>query len=197
MGVEVPNFPAAIGKMAKGGFNYVKDKAVGFIKKTQDDELESMAGPVSGGASAWRARIRKAAARMNESITGRHVNGIIARVSRGSGGYEKSSQSPQVVDVNTVGGHTAGGLVQYIPQTFSAYKMPGHGNIYSGYDQLLSFFNNKNWRKDLAYGTRGWGPTGVRKFANGRLIKKKQLAMLAEDGHPEMVITTDPKRRSD
>src|SRR5699024_8773290 len=197
MGVEVPNFPAAIGDMAKGGFNYAKKKAVSFIKRTQDDELESVASPVSGGASAWRSHIKKAAARMNESITNTHINGIIAQINRESGGNEKITQSPQVVDVNTLAGNPARGLLQYIPQTFAAYKMKGHNNIYSGYDQLLAFFNNKNWRKDLPYGTRGWGPTGVRKFATGGLIKKKQLAMLAEEGHPEMVIPTDPKRRSD
>src|SRR5699024_1260481 len=121
----------------------------------------------------------------------------IAQINRESGGNEKITQSPQVVDVNTLAGNPARGLLQYIPQTFAAYKMKGHNNIYSGYDQLLAFFNNKNWRKDLPYGTRGWGPTGVRKFATGGLIKKKQLAMLAEEGHPEMVIPTDHKRRSD
>src|SRR5690625_3822909 len=167
MGVEVPNFPAAIGKMAKGGFNYVKDKAVGFIKKTQDDELESITGPTSGGASAWRGMIRKAAARMNESITNTHVNGIIAQINRESGGNEKITQSSAVVDVNTLSGNPAKGLLQYIPQTFAAYKMNGHGNIFSGFDQLLAFFNNKNWRKDLPYGTRGWGPTGGRKYKRG------------------------------
>jgi len=197
MGVEVPNFPAAIGKMAKGGFNYVKDKAVGFIKKTQDDELESITGPTSGGASAWRGMIRKAAARMNESITSRHVNGIIAQINRESGGNEKITQSSAVVDINTLSGNPARGLLQYIPQTFAAYKMPGHGNIYSGYDQLLAFFNNKTWRRDLPYGTRGWGPRGGRKFASGGLVKNSGLYELAEGGFPEWVIPTDPKRRTD
>lgn len=45
--------------------------------------------------------------------------------------------------------------------------MKGHGNIYSGYDQLLAFFNNKTWRRDLPYGRRGWGPRGGRKYKNG------------------------------
>ena len=197
MGVEIPSFPAAIGEMTKGGFNYVKDKAVGFIKKTQDDELESISGPASGGAKAWAPNIRKAAARMNESITSRHVNGIIAQINRESGGNEKIVQSPNVVDINTLSGNPARGLLQYIPQTFAAYKMPGHGNIYSGYDQLLAFFNNKTWRRDLPYGTRGWGPRGGRKFASGGLVKNSGLYELAEGGFPEWVIPTDPKRRTD
>src|SRR5699024_6191131 len=94
-------------------------------------------------------------------------------------------------------GNPARGLLQYIPQSFAAYRMKGHNNIMSGYDQLLAFFNNKNWRKDLPYGTRGWGPTGGRKFASGGLVKNSGLYELAEGGFPEWVIPTDPKRRTD
>lgn len=43
----------------------------------------------------------------------------------------------------------------------------GHTDILNGMHQLLAFFNNTNWRKDLPYGRRGWGPTGSRKYANG------------------------------
>src|SRR5690625_5235432 len=141
--------------------------------------------------------IRKATARINESITSSHVNGSIAQINRESGGNEKITQSSAVVDINTLSGNPARGLLQYIPQTFAAYKMPGHGNIYSGYDQLLAFFNNKTWRRDLPYGTRGWGPRGGRKFASGGLVKNSGLYELAEGGFPEWVIPTDPIRRTD
>jgi len=45
--------------------------------------------------------------------------------------------------------------------------MPGHNNIFSGFDQLLAFFNNRTWKRDLPYGTRGWGPRGGRKYKRG------------------------------
>lgn len=195
MGVEVPDLPAAIGDMAKSGFNYVKDKAVDFIKNKQDEELESVAGPTSGGAKAWGPNIRKAAARMNEAINNRHVSGIIAQINRESGGNQKITQSSAVVDINTLMGNPARGLLQYIPQTFAAYAMKGHKNIMSGYDQLLAFFNNTNWRKDLPYGTRGWGPTGARKYADGGIVNTKQLAWIAEGGWAESIISHDPAKR--
>ncbi|HCW36363.1 MAG TPA: phage tail tape measure protein, partial [Staphylococcus sp.] len=81
--------------------------------------------------------------------------------------------------------------------TFNSYKMKGHGNIKSGYDQLLAFFNNSNWRKDLRYGKSGWGPSGSRRFATGGIIRDNGLYNLAEEGYEEVVISTDPKRAAD
>jgi SLT domain-containing protein len=75
--------------------------------------------------------------------------------------------------------------------------VPGFGNIYDGYHQLLAFFNNRTWRRDLPYGTRGWGPRGGRKFGTGGLINTEGLYQLAEEGYPEMVIPLHPNRRTD
>ncbi|EAH2076665.1 hypothetical protein D4937_16285, partial [Listeria monocytogenes] len=83
-----------------------------------------------------------------------------AQIQRESGGNQKIIQSSAVVDVNTLSGNPARGLLQYIPQTFKSYAVKGHGNILSGYDQLLAFFNNSTWQRDLPYGKRGWGPRG-------------------------------------
>lgn len=122
---------------------------------------------VKGGASAWRSVILKAASAMKESVTPAQVNGIIAQIQRESGGNQSIIQSSAVRDINTRNGNPARGLLQYIPQTFKSYAVKGHNNIYSGYDQLLAFFNNKSWRSDLPYGRRGWGPRGARKYKNG------------------------------
>src|SRR5699024_5788856 len=82
-------------------------------------------------------------------------------------------------------------------QTFNAYKTRGHGNIYSGYDQLRAFFNNSTWRRDLPYGRRGWGPRGSRRgYETGGLIQSEHMAMLGEDG-PEMLIPLNKNRRTD
>lgn len=152
---------------------------------------------ISGGASAWRGQILKAAMAMKESINSSELNGIIAQIQRESGGNQSIVQSPLVRDINTLSGNPARGLLQYIPQTFRAYAVKGHNNIYSGYDQLLAFFNNKTWRRDLPYGKRGWGPRGGRKFETGGFVKNEGLYNLAEGGWPEWVIPTDPSRRTD
>ncbi|MBT2717970.1 phage tail tape measure protein [Bacillus sp. ISL-57] len=152
---------------------------------------------ISGGASAWRGQIIKAAMAMNESITSSEINGIIAQIQRESGGNQRITQSSAVNDINMRNNNPARGLLQYIPQSFSRYAVKGHNNIYSGYDQLLAFFNNTSWRKNLPYGKRGWGPTGKRKFETGGLVKNEGLYNLADGGWPEWVIPTDPSRRTD
>jgi|GEM_PF-1904912 len=154
-------------------------------------------GGASGGAKAWSPQIKRAAMQMNENVSLRELNGVVAQIHRESRGNQSIIQSPLVRDINTLNGNPAKGLLQYIPQTFRKYAMKGHSNIFNGYDQLLAFFNNTKWRSDLPYGRRGWGPTGARKFATGGLIKASGLYNLAEGGFPEWVIPTDPARRTD
>lgn len=168
LGIGVPDASTLLGQIAKGGFNYAKTSAVDYVKDIFKKEEEAGGGPApSGGASGWRQLIMRAAGRMGQSISSGEINGIIKQIQRESGGNQSIVQSKAVRDINTLMGNPARGLLQYIPQTFGAYKVPGHGNINSGYDQLLAFFNNKNWRKDLPYGKRGWGPTGGRQYKQG------------------------------
>lgn len=169
LGITAPTGTDILGQIAKGGFTKVKNSALDFVK----DQMQDLFGeggstaPVGIGVERWRSVILKAAAMMKESVTSAEVNGILAQIKRESGGNEKIVQSSAVWDVNTAAGNPARGLLQYIPQTFNAYKMKGHNNIYSGFDQLLAFFNNSTWRRDLPYGRRGWGPRGKRKYKNG------------------------------
>jgi phage-related minor tail protein/SLT domain-containing protein len=174
-------------------FKNAKDGAVKLIEKGLGD----FGGAVTvkgSGVKRWQPYILKAAAMMKESVTPAQVNGILAQIQRESGGNEKITQSSAVRDINTRNGNPARGLLQYIPQTFRAYALKGHGNIYSGFDQLLAFFNNTKWRKNLPYGKRGWGPTGKRKFANGGLINQHQMLEAGEEGN-EMIIPLVGKRR--
>ncbi|MES9790709.1 hypothetical protein ABWL24_09585 [Priestia megaterium] len=146
------------------------------------------AGPSGKGAERWRSSIKKAAAQMKESLSSSELNGIIAQIHRESKGDQNIIQSPKVRDINTRNGNPARGLLQYIPQTFRAYALKGHSNIMSGYDQLLAFFNNRTWRRDLPYGRRGWGPKGGRKYEKGGIIDRVQMALMGEGNKEEVVI---------
>lgn len=156
----------------------------------------SKGGPsgVSGNASSWAPVIRRAAAQMKVSVSAGDVSAIVAQIHRESGGNQNIVQSSAVWDVNTAAGNPAQGLLQYIPQTFRAYAVKGHGNIRSGYDQLLAFFNNSNWRRDNPAGRSGWGPSGTRRFANGGFTKGESY--IAGEEYEEAIIPMDPKRKA-
>ncbi len=166
-------------------------------RNTMDpDKFLSGKGGGSKAASKWSPEIRKAAKRMKVTLTSRELQGIIAQIDRESSGNAGVTQG-NIGDINNLLGTPAQGLLQYVPSTFKAYSVKGHNNIKSGYDQLLAFFNNSNWRKDLPYGKSGWGPSGSRRFATGGLINSNGWYNLAEGGYPEFVIPTDPSKRTD
>ncbi|ENF2771669.1 phage tail tape measure protein [Listeria monocytogenes] len=186
------------GNLGSDMLNYLKNSIGAPLEKMLSGfkETAPVAGPAGKGASAWSSVIKKAALAMKVDLSGSELKGIIAQIHRESGGNEKITQSSAVVDVNTLSGNPAKGLLQYIPQTFNAYRMKGHNNIFSGYDQLLAFFNNSSWRNDLPYGKRGWGPRGHRRFANGGFVNKNEMIEVAENNKPEVVIPLTRKNRA-
>ncbi|MBV5138896.1 peptidoglycan DD-metalloendopeptidase family protein [Staphylococcus chromogenes] len=153
------------------------------------------------GKGGWAGNIRRAASRMKVRVSNNDVQDILKLIQTESGGRESIVQ--QIVDINT-GANRARGLLQYTPGTFAGYRVKGAGNIMSGMHQLLAFFNNSNWRRDLSAwksrmsrGITGWGPSGSRRFATGGLIKNAGWYNIAEGGYPEWVIPTDPSQRSE
>lgn len=159
-----------------------------FITNRNTIDPEKFASMAGGGKSegkkapsAWRSTIVKAAKKMKVNPTNAQINGIIAQIQRESGGDAGITQG-NIGDINNLRGTPARGLLQYVPSTFDAYKVKGHGNITSGYDQLLAFFNNSNWANDIQYGRSGWGPRGSRRFAKGTNYAPKGLSMLFEKG---------------
>ncbi|PKE66220.1 hypothetical protein CW674_02390 [Macrococcoides caseolyticum] len=161
------------------------------------DPVAFLKSKVSSGkdtaGKSWASEIRRAASQMKVKITDGDVRNISAQINRESSGNQNIVQSSAVWDKNTASGNPAQGLLQYIPQTFRAYAVPGHTNIRSGYDQLLAFFNNSNWRNDNPGGRSGWGPSGVRRFANGGFVKDESY--IAGEEYEEAIIPMDPKRR--
>ncbi|RIL75318.1 phage tail tape measure protein [Staphylococcus devriesei] len=159
-------------------------------------------GGVNKSAAAWKPDIRRAAKAIGVRISSADVNDVARLIQTESSGNAGVTQ--QIQDQNS-GGNEAQGLLQYTPGSFNSYAIRGHKNIKNGYDQLLAFFNNTDWRANLSYwkrrmasGLTGWGPTGSRrKYATGGLIKNAGWYNLAEGGYPEWVIPTDPNRRTD
>nr|WP_053028088.1 phage tail tape measure protein [Staphylococcus haemolyticus] len=159
-------------------------------------------GGVNKSAAAWKPDIRRAAKQIGVHVSAGDVNDVARLIQTESSGNAGVTQ--QIQDVNS-GGNEAQGLLQYTPGSFSSYAIRGHKNIKNGYDQLLAFFNNTDWRANLSYwkrrmasGLTGWGPTGSRKkFATGGLIKSAGWYNIAEGGYPEWVIPTDPSRHND
>lgn len=143
-------------------------------------------GSSNKSAKKWKSDIQRAAKQMKVNLSGSELNDIIKLISTESSGNAGIVQ--QINDVNT-GANRARGLLQYTPGTFGSYKVKGHGNIMNGYDQLLAFFNNSSWRGNLsawkrrmAAGSTGWGPTGGRRFANGTNNTPPGLSKVFEKG---------------
>lgn len=161
---------------------------------------QSFGGAIATGKGPggdWETQIKVAAKRMGQTITQSQVNGILAQIQLESGGRERVTQSTAVWDYNAQTGNLAQGLLQYVPSTFNAFKVRGYENILSGFDQLMAFFNNSNWRNDIQYGRSGWGPRGrrIKPYFNGGVAREPQVATLAENGYPEVVIPTEPAKR--
>lgn len=138
-------------------------------------------GGVNKSAAAWKPDIRRAAKQMRVSLSSRELNGIVAQIQRESNGNAGVTQG-NIGDINNLRGTPAQGLLQYVPSTFASYAVKGHKNIKNGYDQLLAFFNNSNWRRDLPYGRSGWSPTGSRRFAKGTNKAPKGFSTVFEEG---------------
>lgn len=144
-------------------------------------------GGVNKAASAWKPDIRRAAKAIGVRVSSADVNDVARLIQTESSGNAGVTQ--QIQDVNS-GGNEAQGLLQYTPGSFNSYAIRGHKNIKNGYDQLLAFFNNTDWRANLSYwkrrmasGLTGWGPTGRRKkYATGTNNARKGYATVFEKG---------------
>lgn len=160
------------------------------IKKIADKFGDTSLPNVTGSAKAWTSYIKRAAEKMHVNLTSGDLAQILRVIQGESGGNPKSIN---LWDSNARAGHPSKGIIQFIDSTFDHYAMPGHHNIWNGYDQLLAMFNDATWRRDLTTG--GWGPTGPRRFARGGIVSKPETVQVAEAGHPETIIPWDPSQR--
>ncbi|MGX0914949.1 peptidoglycan DD-metalloendopeptidase family protein [Staphylococcus hominis] len=172
-------------EMNKHGFGSMTGHSIDPVKWLKSHNGSK--GGVSKSASAWKPDIRRAAKAIGVRVSSADVNDVARLIQTESSGNAGVTQ--QIQDQNS-GGNEAQGLLQYTPGSFNSYAIRGHKNIKNGYDQLLAFFNNTDWRANLSYwkrrmasGLTGWGPTGRRKkYATGTNNARKGYATVFEKG---------------
>lgn len=152
--------------------------------------------PAGSGAERWRSQVIEAAKMVGFPTDKGHIDRIISQIQTESGGNEKAVQGGYT-DINTITGDLAKGLMQTISATFNAYKMPGHGNIFNGYDSILA---------GLRYIMAQYG-TGAGFFANigmghgyadGGEINGPELAWIGEDpAYPKEFMINPAKPSAD
>ncbi|EGP5501276.1 capsid protein [Enterococcus faecium] len=152
--------------------------------------------PAGSGAERWRSQVIEAAKMVGFPTDKGHIDRIISQIQTESGGNEKAVQGGYT-DINTITGDLAKGLMQTISATFNAYKMPGHGNIFNGYDNILA---------GLRYIMAQYG-TGAGFFANigmghgyadGGEINGPELAWIGEDpAYPKEFMINPAKPSAD
>lgn len=144
----------------------------------------------------WGPAISSAARHMWAKISRSFRDELKQVIQNESGGIETRIQDAAVDDINMKNGNPAQGLLQYIPQTFAKYAMPGHGNILAGFDQLMAFFNNSDYLNSIGFSPVlhkiDWlnaGPVGGRRYASGGHITDTQFALVGDNAeHDEYVI---------
>lgn len=165
--------------IGEGAGKYVPESAVDWFKNTlagfkKKFDESGGSNPPGEGVERWRPVIKHAAGMLHTDLKDWQINNMLKQIQTESGGNPNIVQT--VWDVNMANGNPAQGLLQFIPQTFKAWAVPGHTNIHSGLDQILAAIRRLNAMNTWNYIGHGHG------WATGGHVYNKQLAWIAEDG---------------
>lgn len=176
------------GKSDNGGFFSVQlhtSLPVFFAKSMADwvkKQFQEMADPAGSGVDRWRPYVVRALGmlHLSSSLVGR----VLKQIQTESGGNPKALGGDDGLSDGR-----AMGLMQVKPPTFAAYKLPGHNNIWNGFDNLLAGLNYARHRygDSLSFLGQGHG------YANGGIAT--QPSIFGEAG-AEMAIPLDSMKSS-
>lgn len=176
------------GKSDNGGFFSVQlhtSLPVFFAKSMAEwvkKQFQEMADPAGSGVDRWRPYVVRALdmLHLSSSLVGR----VLKQIQTESGGNPKALGGDDGLSDGR-----AMGLMQVKPPTFAAYKLPGHNNIWNGFDNLLAGLNYARHRygDSLSFLGQGHG------YANGGIAT--QPSIFGEAG-AEMAIPLDSMKSS-
>ena len=164
---------------------------MGWIKKFISPLNDSSSG-VDGDVHSWADDVKKALRKLGLSTSGSMVQRVLRQISSESGGNPKAVQGYIPGDPNNAPQNRARGLMQVVPSTFNANALPGHHDIFNGYDNILAGLNyaRKKYGDNLSYLGNGHG------YENGGLISNHGMYEIAERNMPEMVIPLAAEKKS-
>lgn len=141
--------------VGEGAANYLPKAGAEWFKKELQklEDALTPSNPSGSGVQRWKPYIEKAFKELHANATEAKINKLLRQIQTESGGNPTVKQ--HISDVNSRAGHPAQGLLQFIPSTFNAWAVKGHGQILNGYDQILAAINA------LEHGGEGgWGNVG-------------------------------------
>ncbi|MDE7510841.1 tape measure protein [Pediococcus pentosaceus] len=143
--------------------------------------------PGGSGVQRWKSDVKSALGKLGLSTSASMVSRVLRQINTESGGNPKAMGGTD----GLADGH-AEGLMQVKPGTFSAYHLPGHDNIWNGYDNVLAGLNYAKHRygSGLSFLGNGHG------YEYGGIINTNQLIEVAEHNKPEMVLPLTNKSRA-
>lgn len=179
------------GKSDNGGFFSVQlhtSLPVFFAKSMADwvkKQFQEMADPVGSGVDRWRPYVVRALDMLHLSSS--LVDRVLKQIQTESGGNPHAKQPG--ADPDGDGSGPAMGLMQTKRKTFNKYKLPGHDDLWNGFDDLLAGLNYARHRygDSLSFLGQGHG------YANGGIAT--QPSIFGEAG-AEMAIPLDSMKSS-
>lgn len=160
-----------------------KSLAIGFsrgIANVLKDLLGEVKEPINGD---WTRVILSAAAKLHVHLSSDQVHRLLRQIQTESNGDEHAHQPG--ADPDGDGSGPALGLLQFKRSTFAADHVPGHDNIWSGFDQIMAAIATLN-----RGGEGGWGNIGEgHGWASGVHMTHPDVALIGDNAeHDEYVI---------
>ncbi|WP_251951400.1 tape measure protein [Pediococcus acidilactici] len=159
-------------QVGSGFWNTIKKIASLF----GDDGGSGTGDPGGAGVQRWKYDVKRALSKLGLSTSASMVNRVLRQINTESGGNPRAMGGTD----GLADGH-AMGLMQVKPGTFRAYHLPGHNDIWNGFDNLLAGLNYAKHRygSGLSFLGNGHG------YANGGIATTPSI--FGEAG-PEMAI---------